>query len=127
MEVIEEIKNIVKKLDEIDNYNSSLNERLSVLDSKQQDLLHFIENNKINILWCYKLVKEIKNVREERRKVKNDMDMLSKYNEQKNKLLSKDNRQFLLAELHKREKTQGRKYSNKQYTQEELNNLLGGG
>jgi len=126
MNVIEEIKEVVEKLDKIDEYNSTLLDKLSELDQKQQDLLHYIENNKINVLWCYRMIKEIKTIREQRRKVKNDMDLLSKYNEQKTKMISKENRQFLLAEIYKKEKTLGKNYTNKQYTEEEMQKIIKG-
>lgn len=126
MDVIEEIKNIVDKLDRIDDYSDSLSDKLSVVDSKLQDLLHYIENNKINILWCYRMIKEIKVLREERRKIKNDMELLSKYSEQKNKIISKENRQFLMTEIYKKEKLLGKNYTNKQYTEEEMQKILKG-
>ena len=126
MNVIEEIKEIVERLDRIDEYNNSLTDNLSELDCKQQDLLHYIENNKINVLWCYRMIKEIKQIREKRRKVKNDMELLSKYSEQKTKMISKDNRQFLLAEVYKKEKTLSKNYTNKQYTEEEMQKIIKG-
>ncbi|MGM9881584.1 MAG: hypothetical protein ACI4VH_07645 [Clostridia bacterium] len=126
MDVIEEIKNIVDKLDRIDDYSNSLSDKLSVVDSKLQDLLHYIENNKINVLWCYRMIKEIKVLREERRKIKNDMELLSKYNENKNKIISKENRQFLMTEIYKKEKLLGKNYTNKQYTEEEMQKILKG-
>lgn len=126
MNVIEEIKNIVDKLDRIDDYSNSLSDKLSVVDSKLQDLLHYIENNKINVLWCYRMIKEIKVLREERRKIKNDMELLSKYSEQKNKIISKENRQFLMTEIYKKEKTLSKNYTNKQYTEEEMQKILKG-
>ena len=85
-----------------------------------------IENNKINVLWCYRMLKEIKFLRQERRKIKNDMELLSKYNEHKNKIISKDNRQFLLTEVYKKEKTLGKKYVNKQYTEDEMQKIIKG-
>lgn len=126
MNVAEEIKEIVTKLDKIDDYSNSLSDKLSVVDSKLQDLLHYIENNKINILWCYRMIKEIKMLREERRKIKNDIELLSKYNEQKNKIISKENRQFLLTEVYKKEKSLGKKYVNKQYTEDEMQKIIKG-
>ena len=126
MDVIEEIKNIVEKLDKIDDYSDSLSDKLSVIDSKLQDLLHYIENNKVNVLWSYRMRKEIKMLREERRKIKNDMELLSKYNEHKNKIISKDNRQFLLTEVYKKEKSLGKKYVNKQYTEDEIQKIIKG-
>lgn len=126
MNVIEEIKEVVDKLDKIDDYSDSLSDKLSVIDSKLQDLLHYIENNKINVLWCYRMIKEIKMLREERRKIKNDMELLSKYSEQKNKIISKENRQFLMTEIYKKEKLLGKNYTNKQYTEEEMQKILKG-
>lgn len=126
MDIIEEIKEVIEKLDKIDEYNSSLTDNLSELDCKQQDLLHYIENNKINVLWCYRMIKEIKQIRQKRRKVKNDMELLYKYNEQKNKMISKENRQFLLTEIYKKEKTLSKNYTNKQYTEEDIQKILKG-
>ena len=126
MNVTEEIKEVVERLDRIDEYNNSLTDNLSELDCKMQDLLHYIENNKINVLWCYRMIKEIKQIREQRRKVKNDMDLLSKYNEQKTKIISKENRQFLLTEIYKKEKTLSKNYTNKQHTEEEMQKIIKG-
>ena len=126
MNVAEEIKDVVERLNRIDEYNNSLTDNLSELDCKQQDLLHYIENNKINVLWCYRMIKEIKQIRQKRRKVKNDMELLSKYNEHKNKMISKENRQFLLAEVYKKEKMLSKNYTNKQYTDEEMQKIIKG-
>lgn len=127
MDVMNKITEAVAVLNEVDDYAGNLTHKLSVLDSKEQDLLHYIENNRINILWCYRMIKEIKNIREERRKVKNDMEIIYRYNEIKSKLTSRENRQFILAELHKKEKQLDTTYKNRQYTDEEIQNLLKGG
>lgn len=127
MDVMDKITDAVTVLNEIDDYAATLTNKLSILDSKEQDLLHYIENNRINILWCYRMIKEIKTVREERRKVKNDMEMIFKYNEIKSRLTSRENRQFVLTELHKKEKQLDTAYKNRQYTDEEMQDLLKGG
>ena len=126
MDVVEEIKNVVEILNKIDDYNNNLANELRELDCKQQDLLHYIESNKINILWCYRMIKEFKTIRETRRKVKNDIELLLKFNEIKTKILSKENRQFLLVEIHKKEKSLDTKYKNRYYTDEELQKILKG-
>lgn len=124
MNVMEDIKKTVDILDNIDIYSNGLNEELSIVDGKMQDLLHYVENNKINILWCYRYVREMKRLRLERRRIRNDMELLNKFNEHKNKLISKDNRQFLLAEMNKREKQLNQPYKNRQYGEEELEGVL---
>lgn len=127
MDVLKTITEIVDKLNEIDNYDTGLSQLLSECDEKQQDLLHYIENNKINMLWCYKYVRELKNVREKRRNIKNDMERIMKFKEQKTKLASTtDNRQLMLAELNKREKQLNCPYKNRRYTEEELQKILKG-
>lgn len=126
MNVIEEITTIVTALNELDNYSSSLDNKLSELDLKQQDLLHYIENNSLKTNECYRIIRELKKIRENRRKVKNDMELVYKYNEQKNKLVSTEYRQFLLTEMHKKEKALAKSYINKVYSGEELESILKG-
>ena len=127
MDVLREITEIVEKLNEIDNYDIGLSQLLSECDERQQDLLHYIENNKINMLWCYKYVRELKNVREKRRNIKNDIERLTRYKELKTKLASTaENRQLMLAELNKREKSLNCPYKNRRYSEEELQKILKG-
>lgn len=127
MDVLKTITEIVDKLNEIDSYDNGLSQLLSECDEKEQDLLHYIENNKINMLWCYRFVRELKNVREKRRNIKNDMERIMKFKEQKTKLASTiDNRQLMLAELNKREKQLNCPYKNRRYAEEELQKILKG-
>lgn len=127
MDVLKTIAEIVDKLNEIDNYDSGLSQLLSECDEREQDLLHYIENNKINMLWCYKYVRELKNIREKRRNIKNDMERITKFKEHKTKLVSTiDNRQLMLAELNKREKQLNCPYKNRRYAEEELQKILKG-
>ena len=126
MEVIEKLEEAIDILNEVDTYGEKLNDRLRELNSKQQDLLHYIECNKINMLWCYRMVKELKRIREERRKVKNDIEILAEYRKMDGRLLTSTNRKFLLGDLHKKEKQLQTTYKNKQYTNEDINNILKG-
>lgn len=127
MDVLKTIAEIVDKLNELDNYDNDLSQLLSECDEREQDLLHYIENNKINMLWCYKYVRELKNIREKRRNIKNDMERITKFKEHKTKLVSTiDNRQLMLAELNKREKQLNCPYKNRRYAEEELQKILKG-
>ena len=127
MDIIDNVVEVIAILNGIDEYGGTLVNKLSELDSKEQDLLHYIENNKINIFWCYRMIKEIKNVREERRKVKNDMELFSKFTDVKNKLISgKENRNMMLADLYKKEKQLQTVYKNRQYTDEEMGRIIKG-
>ena len=120
------INEAIKLLNSIDEYGSTLVSKLSDLDSKEQDILHYIENNRISVLWCYNIVKKLKDIRIERRKVKNDMELMSKYNDLKNRLSSKDNREFILSQLHVKEKQLNTTYKNRKYSEEDIRNILKG-
>ena len=124
MEVIKTLQEINNTLNELDPYYDGLANELSVIDLKIQDLLHYIENNNISILWSYKYIVELKKLRMERRRIKRDMFILSKYNEHKNKIISSGNRQFLMSEVYKAEKQLDTPYKNRQYKDEEIEEIL---
>lgn len=126
MNVIDELKIINDKLDVIDEYSNTLSDELSKVDCKMQDLLHYIEFNKISVKWCYRMMKEMKELREKKRKIKNDMEILSKYNETKTKLLTSDNRKFLMTEIYKKDKQLNQPYKNREYTEEDMQKILKG-
>jgi len=124
MEIIKTLQEVVDTLNSIDQYYDGLTGKLSEVDLKIQDLLHYIETNKISILWAYKYLMQLKKLRMERRKIKNDMAILAKYSEHKNKMISQGNRQFLITELHKVQKQLEIPYKNRQYTNEEIEEIL---
>ena len=124
MEVVKTLQEITKTLDELDTYYDGLTNELSTIDLKIQDLLHYIETNKISILWSYKYMAELKKLRVERRQIKNDMYLLSKFNEHKNKIVSSGNRQFLMREMYKAEKQLEIPYKNRQYKDGEIEEIL---
>jgi hypothetical protein len=126
MDVMAKINEAIKLLNSIDEYGSTLVSKLSDLDSKEQDILHYIENNKISVLWCYNVIRKLKDIRIERRKVKNDMELMSKYNDLKNRLSSKDNREFILSQLHVKEKQLNTTYKNRKYSEDDIRNILKG-
>lgn len=126
MGLIEEIKIAVDKLNEVDDYTTSLADKLSIEDKKTCDLLHYIENNKLTTSECYRIIKEIKSIRIDRRKIKNDMELSTTLNNNKNKLQLKENRIFLMNELYKKNKQLNTKYSNRYYTNEDLQKILKG-
>ena len=123
-ETTKHLQEVADILDNIDIYNEGLNNRLSEIDLKIQDLLHYIENNKINILWTYRYISELKKLRLERRQIENDICVMQKFNEQKNKLLSTSNRKFLMTEIYKVEKQLSAPYKNRQYKDGEIDEIL---
>lgn len=125
MEIIEKVKEISELMNELQTYTNNLNANLQAVDYRISDLLHLIEKDTLSTKGCYRIVKELKKVRQERRKIKNDMEISKTLNLNLNKLLGMENRQFLLAELNKTNNHLNSKYKNRIYTEEELNELIG--
>ena len=124
--VITELNNAIQLLNNVDEYTETLVDKLSSYDKRTSDLLHYIESNKLNAPQCCRIVKELKVIREERRKVKNDMEISKVYKDNINKLINKDNRNMLMIKLYKQEKQLGTNYKNRIYTEENINNILEG-
>lgn len=125
MEIIDKVKEISDLMNELQSYTNNLNSSLQAVDFKISDLLHLIESEKLDTKACYRIVKELKNVRKDRRKIKNDMELSKTLNLNLNKLLNIENRQFLLAELNKTNNHLNNKYKNRIYTEEEIKELIG--
>lgn len=126
MDVVKEITDAIETLNIVDTYDETLASRLSDLDLKQQDILHYIEDNKINVIYCYNIIKKLKEIRLKRRKIKNDMELISTFKEQKAKMTSKQNRQFILVEMHKKEKFLDSEYKYRRYSEEDFAKILRG-
>ena len=127
MNIVYELDNSIQILNKVDVYIDTLAEELSNYDKRTTDLLHYIENNNLNAPQSCKVIKEIKKIRLERRKIKKDMELSKVYKDNINKLVNKDSRNMLTAKLHKTEKQLETEYQNRIYTQEDINNILKGG
>lgn len=125
MDIVEEITNAIKILDEVEVYTESLCEALSNQDQKTSDLLHYIENNNINAAQSCHLIKEIKKVRMERRKIKNDMEIARAFKDNIGKLINTENRKMILSKLHKTSKQLESEYKNRIYTTQDFTEILG--
>ena len=53
------------------------NKRLSEIDLKEQDLLHFLEFEKCDAITMMKVVKKLKEVRAKRREIKDEFDKIN--------------------------------------------------
>ena len=123
-DITKKFQEVTDILNDIDDYSTGLANKLSEVDQKIQDLLHYIEYNKINILWSYKYIVELKKLRLERRKIKNDMLIIDVYNKHKSKLPSYENRKFFMTEIYKMEKQLEAPYKNRQYKEGEIEKIL---
>lgn len=125
MEIIDKVKEISTLMDELQSYTNNLSTLLQAVDFRISDLLHLIENETLNTKGCYRVIKELKKARLERRKIKNDMELSKTLNSNLNKMLGIENRQFLLAEINKTNNHLKTKYKNRIYTEDEIKELIG--
>lgn len=126
MNIAYELDNSIQILNKVDEYIDTLVEELSNYDKRTTDLLHYIENNNLNAPQSCKIIKEIKKIRQERRKIKNDMELSKVYKDNINKLVNIDSRNMLMTKVHKTEKQLESEYQNRIYTQEDIDNILKG-
>ena len=74
----ENIKAMKNTIYGIENDKNKLTKALSNLDKAQQDLLHIIENEeKVNIVRMRDIYNSLRDVRIERRKVKNELEVIN--------------------------------------------------
>ena len=125
MNVKEKINEVVEILNEIDEYDEGLADKLSVYDSKLSDLYHLIEENKLKTNECYRVVQEMHKVLIERRKIKDDISLLSVYKKEKERLQNDRNRSFLRQSIYKKDRELRESvYKNRVYTDEQINEIL---
>jgi len=124
MEIEDLLKYMLNFFQNIDKELEELNKKQSEWDIKQDELLHYIEIHKLNAAKSCKAIRQLKYIREERRKIKNERDIVKSIKDSfadkyKNKFIEKDIIQALkkLKELEKRQETP--KY-NYQFLTEEM-------
>lgn len=125
MEIIDKLEEICGELDCLQDYTDNLANDLSLADSKRCDLEHFIEHNRMTSKNLYRICKEMQKVLLERRKIKNDMELARVMSVNFNKMISKDHRKFLLAEMNKANGKLNKPYNNRVYSESEELYLLG--
>ena len=124
-EILEKINQTIELLNDIEDYDNGLAEKLSNADSKLSDLYHLIEQNKLKTNECYRVMQELRKVLLERRKIKDDIAVISVFKTQKEKLMNDKNRSFLKQAIYKKNKELHESvYKNRIYTENEISELL---
>ena len=125
-EIVDEIQSAIFALSKIEQLNTDLPNQQSEIDSKLTDILHLIENNKLNTKQCYRAVRLIHELRTERRNILNSYEIVKQYKTNEAKLQNEGNRQLLLADIKKNEKRlNNSKYTIRVYSKQELLDLIG--
>lgn len=122
--IIEKISNAISILDEIDNMIKTQSEELQKVDYKLSDLYHLVENNELSDEASINVVREIHLLRKERRSLNNEHELEIVYQNQKQKMIGNDSRQFIITELNKTNKRLNNEYKNRVYTEEEIEKLI---
>jgi len=123
--MLEKLIESVKILNEIDNNSDNLVNNLSDLDKRIDYWLHYIENENIPVTYSYNILKEIKRLRKERRKTKNEIELTKLFKENSLKLCNVQSREFLLNQMQKTSRRQkNSKYGYDAYTKDEFNKVL---
>ena len=116
MEVSDILKMVLQLFQDIDKRQEELSKEQSIADSKQDEILHYIENHNLNAATRCKVISLLKKVREERRQIKNELDVIrslkdSFIDKYKSKFIEKD----IMIALKNLKELEGRK-NNPKYT-----------
>lgn len=120
----ETLKYMLVFFQDIDKRLKELSNEQSIADTKQDEVLHYIENHNLSASQSCKLIKQLKKVRKERRLVKDEIDTIRSLKDTfvdkyKNKFIEKDIMQAL-----KNLKALENKQNNPKYTYQYLTEEL---
>ena len=126
MNTLENIRQALNLLQENENRHSKLFDELSIADRKIDYWLHYIELNNIPVTQSYKIIKEIKKLREKRRITKDELEIMKVFKDNEQKMVNPKNREILLTCVCKTDdKHRNAKYNYDAYTEDEKNEILG--
>lgn len=126
MNILEKIKQIVRLLHENEESIEVLKNKLSDSDKKIDYWLHYIELENVPVTQSYKIIRELKRLRQERRTCKNELSLMRVFKDNEQKLCNDQNRDILLNVVCKTNRKQEEAvYSYDAYSEEEINQILG--
>lgn len=126
MKVLDNLKQAIDLLQQNEDYYSELYNLQSVTDKKIDFWLHYIELNNVPVTQAYKIIKEVKRLREQRRTIKNELELMKIFKDNEQKLGNASNRRILLTQVSRTDnKQQNAKYSYDAYSEDEMNEILG--
>ena len=124
--VLDNFNNALSLLEQNDEYYEELIELQSITDKKIDYWLHYIELNKLKTSEAYRIIKELKILRQERRQYKNDFNLIKVFKDNESKMCHQNNRKILKACINKTDtKHRTAQYKSEVYTEEEIKEILG--
>jgi len=124
LEIINQIEEVRKKFDEIDDYFNNLSFLQSQNDEYIQDLLHYVENHDFTQATALKFVELLKEKRRTRRKLNNDFEIKKQFDMNRNKFALGNQRVMAMASLYKKEKDLNKQYKERVISFSELDELI---
>lgn len=117
----EDIIELINEIDKVGNLFKSVldkySKNFSVADKKQQDLLHYIEFKDFSSVAGYRIMKELKKVRRERRMAEDNVDLLNKIGSQ---FLFTNKKTAKIILQSKKDSVRTREYSTRYYSEKSL-------
>lgn len=119
----------INNIEDIYNDFSIYCRKQSEYDCMRAFWLHYIESNTITTKTAYRIIRELKRIAQERRIIKNNIEIIHLIQLNENKLSSSELRQELISSL---ENTMSRQdeyvpYNCDYYTKEDIEEILGKG
>lgn len=118
-DLISNIKNITQIESDIYDYVNELEE----VEWRIRDILHYLEVTPISRSGAIALMEELQKLRIKRRYIKQMWEIWNTYGANRAKLQEKNHRDFLIAELYKKDKALQTTYNYRFFTKEELDEL----
>lgn len=122
--LLEKIYETIDFLNEVDDLEKNSREKISESDNRIQDLMHYLENNKLKNYEYIRFAVELKRVRDKRRENKNELALINEFKKNMLQLQSEKGREALKNIIKRQEKLNNGKYHNRIYKQEELDFLI---
>lgn len=125
-EMLDMINSICNDFTALEGFSNSLSEKHSEVDRALNDLYHFAEYEKLTTgKQAQKFYGLVANFRNERRTIKNNLEMKRVYEEHKQKIIYDTQRQFFLQVVNQKAKELNSEYKYKYYSSaDEIKELL---
>lgn len=112
---LKKLQDCIIGLNELDELVNTNGERQSNIDLELSDWLHHLQNNfeAVSRASLANIAKKIGNLRLERASLRNEYELIKRYKELSNRMMSKDNRLFIISEIQKTMKNLNQPYQNR--------------
>ena len=121
---LKKLQDCIIDLDELDQIIETNGERQSKIDLELSDWLHLLQGNiddlKKNCFVLANIAEKIAILRLERASLRNEFELIKRYKEVSRQMMTKDNRQFVIAEIQKVMKNLNQPYQNRVITEKDI-------